>query len=149
MNAPAAVQQFDEGALLRAAAARIAPEVLSAVVDVLQGCAVYAGVAVMLDGVARCMAATESGFVLIEVTPSGERLVVACPLWSIRRVAELASNGFVSVIVELDADRSFVRPSGVDGERMVVPCSYEVSAPSAQSADLVRFASGFRRLLLA
>lgn len=141
-------QPVDEGGLLRAAAARLAPEFAAAVLDALQGCVVVAGCVVVVNNVARCMAVTSSGFAMIEVSPVWDRLVVTCPLWRVSRVAELTSGGLTSVIVELDADRSFVRPAD-DGSSVLVPCSYEVSLPSSQAADLSRFASRFRQLLLA
>jgi hypothetical protein len=149
MTAPSSSGFADEGALLRAAAANIAPPVNAAVVEVLTGMDVRAGVVAVVDGpVARCMAVTSAGFVLIEVSQTLDRLVVACPLWRVSRVAELSSNNTTSVVVEIDADRSFVRPAS-DGSSVVVPCSYELSMPTQQAGDLSRFAAAFRQLLLA
>lgn len=148
MSNPSPQEQWaDEGAQLRSAAARVAPQVAAAVVDVLMGASVVAGLVTMVGDVARVMAVTSSGFVLIELSQSGDRFVVACPLWRLRRVAEMSINGVTTITIELEADKMVVRQEP-DGSSVVLPGAYEVSAVTGQAGDLLRFASKLRQALL-
>lgn len=144
----AAAPELDERDILLAACERIAPQVASLVDEVLGDAELLAGTVVLVGDVARCVAFTSSGFALIELARTGERMIVVCPLFRVRRVAELVSENRVSVTVELDADRSTMRPEP-DGSTSVTSGFYELSAPTAAGAELFRFASLARHILLA
>jgi hypothetical protein len=128
-------------------AARIAPEVAAALDAALGPAGVLGGIAALDGDVARCMVLCEGGFLLLEVSRSGDQLSIAVPMWRIRRVTETRVGGVSRVQVELDADRSVMAPQA-DGTTLVLSSSYEVAMPTGLDHEVQDFAALMRAALL-
>jgi hypothetical protein len=128
-------------------AARIAPEVAATLDAVIGGAVVLGGIAALDGDIARCMVLCEGGFLLLEVSRSGDQLSVAVPVWRIRRVAESRVGGLSRVQVELDADRAIMAPQP-DGTTVVLSSSYEVALPTGVDQEVQAFAALMRTALL-
>lgn len=128
-------------------AARIGPGVASALESALGTAVVLAGIAAVDGPVARCMVLCEGGFVLLELTQTGEQLCITVPTWRIRRVVETRVGGVTKVQVELDADRSVMAPQA-DGTTLVLASSYEAVQPTGADTDVISFAAMMRTAML-
>jgi uncharacterized protein (DUF169 family) len=137
----------DQRAQIMEMASRIGQGVATALEGAIGGATVVCGIAAVDGNVARCMVLCEGGFLLLELTQSGEQLCVVVPTWRVRRVTETRLGGVTRVQVELDADRSVMAPQP-DGTTLVLASSYEVAQPTGADADVLRFAAAMRSSLL-
>lgn len=128
-------------------AGRIGPGVASALEAALGTATVLAGVAAVDGAVARCMVLCEGGFMLLELTQSGDQLCITIPTWRLRRVVETRVGGFTKVQVEIDADRSVMAPQE-DGTTLVLASSYEAVQPTGADNDVLVFAAMMRTAML-
>jgi hypothetical protein len=129
-------------------AGRISPAVADALAAALGGADVVAGVSAFDGDLARCMVLCVGGFVMLEMTRGGDQLIVALPVWRIKRVVESRVGGVTRVTVELDADRT-VTTAQLDATTVTTPAAYEVVQPVGLDEDVRTFASAMRDALLA
>jgi hypothetical protein len=137
-----------ERALLADACERIGPAVRGAVDEALGTAEIVASCVALEGDVARVFVLGTGAFVLVEVTRTGDRLVVTVPVWRIRRVLEARVGGVTTVTVELDADRS-VQRTDANGTTIVLPAGYDMSAATGLDESVLRFAAAARSALLA
>jgi hypothetical protein len=137
----------DQRAQIIEMANRIGPGVAQALDASVGTAEVVCGIAAVDGSVARCMVLCEGGFLLLELSQTGDQLCVAVPTWRIRRVTETRIGGVTRVQVELDADRSVMAPQQ-DGTTLVLSSSYEVAQPTGADTDVLTFAAAMRQALL-
>ena len=129
-------------------AARVAPMVAEALAEVLEGLDVVAGITAIDGEIARSMVLCGGGFVMMEISRSGDHLVVCLPLFRIKRVTEMRVGGVTRISVELDADRVVTTPQA-DTSSVTTPAAYDVAQPAGIDAEVRRFAAALRTVLAA
>jgi hypothetical protein len=94
-------------------------------------------------GLSRCWLLSSSGLILVEVI-DGRELIVGIPMFRVRRVEPRRENGFVTALVELEADVSRQFHSDSGSESVTEPARYVLSGTDDAGERLSVFAAQLR-----